>query len=651
MLSLSLSLAVVMPLTVQALEFLDDNRMVQQPGLIRYPIHPLVGAPAVKNITRRQNDVILDSQQSGYFYTIDLELGTPGQRVTVNLDTGSTELWVNPVCENSNDPEFCASFPRFTESSTFVDLGQEGSVTYGSGYANFEYGYDYVSVGSARVSQQIFGVAYDSEFSSVGILGMGPDLSGWDSIYPFLVDSLAEQGFTNSRAFSLDLRSLDSDRGSLVLGGIDTKKYSGPLEKRPIIPAAESPDGYTRFWVYLDGISIVLPDGSDNEVFSEVNGQPVLLDSGYTISALPGPLFQAIVDLFPTTRPISGSDSYEVDCDVGDLEGSVDFTFGNTVIHVPYADFIWEQPEFGICVLGVFQDDEFPVLGDSFLRAAYAVYDWDNRNVHLANNDDCGSNLVAIGSGPDAVPSLVGECGEATPTKTSSTTSSTTTSSSTKSSSTKSSTTTSSTTESTKTTESSTTKTATDKPPVSTTSTTRITTGWSNSTTTTSTGSASESTFTSTKTYTITSCPPTVTNCPVGSVTTEVVTATTTVCPETTATYTIPKTVTCNKGLPGCDNGSTYTTTYTVTVVPITTQTVPVTIPGCPSCPANPPPGAATSTLTSLVPPVGSPTGSPNATYTTAVPPVPTGGAAGSWQVSGSSVLIAAVAVAAALAI
>jgi hypothetical protein len=43
--------------------------------------------------------------------------------------------------------------------------------------------------------------------------------------------------------------------------------------------------------------------------------------------------------------------------------------------------------------------DKFPV-----------VYDQDNYNIHLASSADCGTNLVAIGKGADAVPNLAGSC-------------------------------------------------------------------------------------------------------------------------------------------------------------------------------------------------------------------------------------------------
>lgn len=128
----------------------DDNRMVQQAGLIRYPVTAQEGGPIFgkhSNITKRQIGTDSLAQRSGTLYTINLVLGTPGQTVPVQFDTGSSELWVNPVCSKSTTPAFCSSQPRFTASSTLVDYGVQGSVTYGTGYADFEYVGDYVGIG------------------------------------------------------------------------------------------------------------------------------------------------------------------------------------------------------------------------------------------------------------------------------------------------------------------------------------------------------------------------------------------------------------------------------------------------------------------------------------------------------------------------
>lgn len=69
---------------------------------------------------------------------------------------------------------------------------------------------------AARAQIQIFGAAFDSEGFPVGQLGLSPSLSGWDSPYPYLLDTLYYQGFIQSRAFSLDLRSIESDDGKIA---------------------------------------------------------------------------------------------------------------------------------------------------------------------------------------------------------------------------------------------------------------------------------------------------------------------------------------------------------------------------------------------------------------------------------------------------
>ncbi|KAH6611300.1 aspartic proteinase [Trichoderma cornu-damae] len=607
------------PLAARALELIDGSRSDELNGIMRYTLTASKGATS-KHLHRRQESADLHSQQTGYFYSIELQVGTPPQAVSVNFDTGSSELWVNPVCSKATDPAFCEAFGRYNASTTFVDAKTPGGVKYGTGYVDFNYGYDYVQLGSLRISQQVFGVATDSQFASIGILGAGPDLDGWTSPYPFVIDNLAKQGFIKSRAFSLDIRGLDSDRGSVIYGGIDAKKFCGPLAKRPIVPAAQSPDGYTRYWIYMDGMSITKEDGSELEVFDKPNGQPVLLDSGYTVSTLPGPLFEKILEAFPSARLESSSGDYLVDCDIIDSPGFVNFKFGDAVVSVNYNDFIWQQPDLGICKLGVSQDDEFPVLGDTFLRAAYVVFDWDNRNIHVAQNKDCGTEMLPIGSGPDAVPSITGGCPAPTSTATSAVPTSTSAPASTSAAASASA--------SEPATASESEATATASPPASTApassgykptashwfangtasySVPHLTTGVASghgTTTARANGTTASptltSTFTTTRVYTITSCPPSVTNCPVGHVTTEIITSYTTWCPvenarptafpilpsvpEVTATYTLPNTYTCSKGKDTCTNPQTAP--HVIVVTPIVTQTAPVAIPSCTTCAA-----------------------------------------------------------------
>lgn len=139
-----------LPLAAHALEFIDDT-VAQQNGIMRYTLTTSKGATS-KHLHRRQDSADLLSQQTGYFYSIQLEIGTPPQAVSVNFDTGSSELWVNPVCSKATDPAFCKTFGQYNASTTFVDAKAPGGIKYGTGFVDFNYGYDYVQLGCKLIS-------------------------------------------------------------------------------------------------------------------------------------------------------------------------------------------------------------------------------------------------------------------------------------------------------------------------------------------------------------------------------------------------------------------------------------------------------------------------------------------------------------------
>lgn len=193
--------------------------------------------------------------------------------------------------------------------------------------------------------------------------------------YPYVLDTMVDQGLIKSRAFSLDLRGVDNPNGALIFGGIDTKKYIGELAKLPILSQDETPGGVDRYYVTMTGIGVTLPDGS--VVQSEPLDVPVFLDSGATMSYLPTHIHRALVGSFPEAQYESQTGYYLVPCGITELEGSIDFYFSGKTIRVPLNDFIWQVEEY--CILGVQPNDEEPILGDTFLRAAYVVYDQVSR--------------------------------------------------------------------------------------------------------------------------------------------------------------------------------------------------------------------------------------------------------------------------------
>jgi hypothetical protein len=68
------------------------------------------------------------------------------------MDTGSSELWVDPVCAKSWSPSLCNSIGRYLPSlsSTDVDLNMTFSILYGSGDVSGEYLTDNITMGGEK---------------------------------------------------------------------------------------------------------------------------------------------------------------------------------------------------------------------------------------------------------------------------------------------------------------------------------------------------------------------------------------------------------------------------------------------------------------------------------------------------------------------
>ncbi|KAL2116065.1 hypothetical protein VTJ04DRAFT_10320 [Mycothermus thermophilus] len=384
-------------------------------GIVRAPVRAIPGDP-LPNLRGRQNAIDVINQLNGTRYAVEVQLGTPPQTQYLILDTGSPDTWFNPTCATSRSAAECRRYPRFDldSSSTLVDLRQSSLLRYGSGQAMVEWYRDTLTIGSAEIKNQIVGINVDSEKIPLGILGVSPSVHGTND-YDYVLDSMVKQGLIKSRAFSLDLRSVENPNGAIIFGGIDTGKYIGSLAKLPILPQKQSPRGGNRYYVSMTGVGLTLPDGTILK--SEAIETPVFLDSGATLSHLPTRIVQALANSFNDSAYDPEMGYYYLPCSATQLNASIDFYFGDKGISVPFKEFIWQVGPY--CLLGAIAEDTEPILGDTFLRAAYVVFDQDQRNLHIAQAANCGENLVPIGTGKNAVPSLTGDCTELpTPTHT-----------------------------------------------------------------------------------------------------------------------------------------------------------------------------------------------------------------------------------------
>ncbi|KAJ1337421.1 candidapepsin [Microdochium nivale] len=327
------------------------------------------------------------ANRSDIAYYARLEIGNPPQSQYVLLDTGSYELWVNPDCtalQNEQDQRFCQALGHYdaSASSTAVSLGENKTLQYGIGSVTFDYYTETVGLGAgapdAILQQLQFGVARKIKDGTSGILGLGygKDLT---IEYPNFIDQLFEQGVTQTKAFSIALGSKNNQEGIVMFGGVDAGKFSGSLQTLPIIPASESPDGSSRYWVELSAINLSSPGSAEvaEKTYDGSRDIAAFLDSGTTMTLLPTALARSIAADFGGSEP-DADGHFEVDCASASSNGTLDFAFDGVTIRVPRSEMI---REYGTgegdrtCYLGIGASEKYALLGDSMLRSAYGTHE------------------------------------------------------------------------------------------------------------------------------------------------------------------------------------------------------------------------------------------------------------------------------------
>ncbi|KAK0610906.1 aspartic peptidase domain-containing protein [Immersiella caudata] len=401
---------------------------VRRRGTVRAPFHEELG----NNLT-----------VGAYF--AEVEVGTPGQKMTLHIDTGSTDVWLL-----SKSADLCNlsvlqalygqckdTFDRST-SSTYETLStNDFKIRYmdGSG-AEGDFFLDHINVGGLNVSEVQMGLAKKAT-SSWGMLGIGYNTNSVSrEIYPSIVDQMYNQGLIGIKAYSLYLNDLEAKSGTILFGGIDTEKFTGTLKSIPVLPEEEY--GYiTHFNVSLTSLATTSDVSGNSNNFIPPSGVPVILDSGTTYTYLPR---EVTAPLFSRLNAVDRSLSFSnpivyVDCALLDTDPNlfIEYQFDGPdgpKIKVSIADIVFNDiqpyvdsgalatpslpfPKNRACSLGIMtsQTGDVHLLGDTFLRSAYVVYDLSNDRVALAQSymNATGSNIIEIARNASGVPLATGQ--------------------------------------------------------------------------------------------------------------------------------------------------------------------------------------------------------------------------------------------------
>jgi saccharopepsin len=173
-------------------------------------------------------------------------------------------------------------------------------------------------------------------------------------------------------AFYLGNANKDGDNSEATFGGVDKNHYTGEMINIPLRRKA--------YWeVEFDAIAL-----GDNK--AELDNTGIILDTGTSLIALPSTLAELLNKEIGATKGFTGQ--YSVECDTVDSLPDLTFTLSGHDFTIGPHDYILEVQ--GTCISS-FMGMDFPepvgplaILGDSFLRRWYSVYDLGKGSVGLA---------------------------------------------------------------------------------------------------------------------------------------------------------------------------------------------------------------------------------------------------------------------------
>ncbi|KAI5459957.1 aspartic peptidase domain-containing protein [Mariannaea sp. PMI_226] len=362
-------------------------------------------------------DVGVDNEVTLYFF--NASLGTPKQHFRLHLDTGSSDLWVNTkeseLCSTSSN--VCSDSGTYSanKSSTYEYVGSYFNISYtdGSGAAG-DYVTDNFHVGNTTIKDLQFGIGYEST-STESVLGIGYPInevqvgrSGKET-YDNLPAKMVAEGLIASNAYSLFLNDLDANEGTILFGGVDHSQYHGNLVTLPI---QQNEGQFSEFFITLTGLAL------GNRRIGGSMALAVLLDTGSSLTYLPTSITDALFRQVGAVYNEKDGVAF-VPCSLGSKPGNMTFKFSDPAeIVVPISELVLDflqitgrQLSFDdgtpACMFGIAPASSTNVLGDTFLRSAYVVFDLDNNEISLAqsNFNATKPHITEIAKGKNPVPS------------------------------------------------------------------------------------------------------------------------------------------------------------------------------------------------------------------------------------------------------
>ncbi|ESZ97082.1 aspartic proteinase [Sclerotinia borealis F-4128] len=321
-----------------------------------------------------------------FSYFAQVELGSENDPLLMLLDTGAGTSWImGPDC-TSTACKTRASFGA-ADSSTYKAVDMDLDIAYGSGHVTGTYATDTINFADLSFPFTL-GIANSTsdQFNSFpfsGILG----LSQQTGPVPNFLQTVISSKSLKANVFGMDLnRASDGiNTGEINFGAPDTSRYSGSLSYTGV-----AKNGPNHWAIPLGNVGY-----GDTQV--GITGRLGYLDSGTSyVFGQPTDViaFHALVPDAITTD----NNTWTVPCST---TTPISFTFSGVTYNVSSKD--WVGPSVnGVCTSNVYGvavvDKNSWLIGDTFFKNIYAVFDVDQNRVGLAQKNDVISSTTSTSS-------------------------------------------------------------------------------------------------------------------------------------------------------------------------------------------------------------------------------------------------------------
>ncbi|KAF9164449.1 hypothetical protein DFQ26_001423 [Actinomortierella ambigua] len=312
-------------------------------------------------------------------YYATVQVGTPGQALKMNFDTGSSDIWLSSTNYNAPAQELHLRFDA-SKSTTFQEDLHLSKFQYGDGSSVLDFlGSDIVKVCGISVRQAVDLSMDESARAQIspadGTLGLGlSPIHGVDGKKSFIENAIQAKALVQP-VFSVYLppaRARDGGlRGEVLFGGINHKHYSGELTYVPIT----QPD----HWV------IEVEDILFNNQSLGIRSQEGIIDTGTALVLVDTATAYAIHSEIPGAAMTEAG--WAVPCSLLETEptGKMSFKMGGKYFDVPLVDLVTTPVGHTMCQSGIQGgSNKHWILGNAFLKNNYCVFDQGLARIGIA---------------------------------------------------------------------------------------------------------------------------------------------------------------------------------------------------------------------------------------------------------------------------